>query len=168
MKRIAVFVDGGNFFFLQRDELRWWVDPKRLLEWIGHEGQVVEAIYYAGYDSSDMSQLGYLKALSYMGYSLVTKEIKFIEGNNGHQIKKANMDCDLVADIFCMKDSYDTVYLVSGDADFASTLQRVRSLGKNFKVISSGRFIASEMREVAGSHLIDFQNIRKHVEKYSK
>ena len=166
-KRIAVFVDGGNFFFLQRDELRWWVDPKKLLEWISNEGEVVEAMYYAGYDASDFSQLGYLKALSYMGYSLVSKEIKFVE-TNGHQIRKANMDCELVADIFCMKDSYDMIYLVSGDADFASILQRVRAIGKNFKVISSGRFVANEVREVAGSHLIDFQDIRRYVEKSSK
>lgn len=164
MKRIAVFIDGGNFFFLQRDELRWWVDPKRLLAWIGKSGEIVEAMYYAGYDPGDINQLGFLKALPFMGFSVVSKEIKLIE-SYGQQIKKANMDCELVADIFLMRESYDELYLVSGDTDFAGTLSRVRSIGKTFKVVSSGRFIASEMREIAGSHLIDFQDIRNHVEK---
>jgi len=165
-ERIAVFIDGGNFF-LQKDELRWWVDPKRLLEWIGLKGEVTEAIYYAGYDPADTKQMGYFKALSHMGYSLVTKEVKFFE-KDGQQVKKANMDCDIVADMFCMKDRYDTLYLVSGDTDFASSLERLRTLGKGFKVISSGYFIASEIRETAGAHLIDFQDIRESVEKSQK
>lgn len=166
--RIAVFIDGGNFFFLQRDHLQWWVDPKRLLEWVDQQGEVTEAIYYAGYDPSDSKQMGYLKALTHMGYSLDTKEVKWFEKDNGERVKKANMDCDIVADMFLMHERYDTAYLVSGDTDFASSLTRLRTLGKGFKVLSSGNIISNEIREVSGRNLIDFEDIREHVEKQPK
>ena len=28
--RVAVFVDGANFFFLQRDGLGWFADPRKI------------------------------------------------------------------------------------------------------------------------------------------
>jgi uncharacterized LabA/DUF88 family protein len=163
-ERIAVFIDGGSFFFLQKDELRWWVDPSLLLDWIHQMGQITDAIYYAGFDPSDTKQIGYLKALSHVGFSLVTKEVKFND-KEGRPFKRVNMDCDIVADMFCMKDQYDTAILVSGGADLATSLKKVRTAGKSFRVISSGHFVSNEIREVAGNRLIDFQDIRQAVEK---
>src|SRR5687767_11711588 len=32
--RTSVFVDGANFFYMQKDRLHWWIDPKKLLAWI--------------------------------------------------------------------------------------------------------------------------------------
>jgi len=47
MKRVAVFLDGGNFFSTQK-KLGWDVDTERLHNYCKGYGELVEAIYYTG------------------------------------------------------------------------------------------------------------------------
>jgi uncharacterized LabA/DUF88 family protein len=163
---ISVFVDGANFFYMQKDQLGWWIDPKKLLDWIRRKGDIVDAFYYVGVDASGESrQEGYLKALTYMGYCLVTKHLKMIAQPNGSILKKANLDVEIVLDLFNTIDAYDMAVLVSGDADFERPLQLLRARGKRFLVMSTAGFVAKEIREVAGMHFLDFQEIRAEVEK---
>ncbi|MFO0944980.1 MAG: NYN domain-containing protein [Planctomycetota bacterium] len=164
--RIAVFVDGANFFYMQKDRLHWWVDPKKLLEWIRTKGEVVDAYYYVGVDArSEPQQDNFLKALTYMGYSLVTKELKTISHEDGTDRKKANLDIEIVLDMFNTIDQYDMAVLISGDADFERPLELLRARGKKFLVLSTQGFVAREIRSVAGMHFLDFQDIRTEVEK---
>lgn len=164
--RVSVFVDGANFFYMQKDRLHWWVDPKKLLEWIRTKGELVDAYYYVGVDSrSEPQQDNFLKALTYMGYSLVTKELKTISLEDGTERKKANLDIEIVLDMFNTIDGYDLAVLVSGDADFERPLALLRARGKKFLVLSTQGFVAREIRAIAGMHFTDFQDIRAEVEK---
>lgn len=164
--RISLFVDGANFFYMQKDRLHWWVDPRRLLEWVKRKGEVGDAFYYIAVDAhSDPQQDGFLKALTYMGYSLVTKELKTISQADGSERKKANLDIEIVVDMFNTIDHFDMAVLVSGDADFERALQTLRTRGKKFLVLSTQGFVAKEIRAAAGMHFIDFQEIRAEVEK---
>lgn len=164
--RISVFVDGANFFYVQRDHLQWWIDPSKLLKWIETKGEIVDAFYYVGVDiPSEARQDAFLKALTYMGYALVTKDLKTVVQEDGQLKKKANLDIEIVLDMFNTIDHYDMVVLVSGDGDFERPLQLLRSRGKKFLVISTQGSVAREIREVAGRHFVDFQRIRKKIEK---
>lgn len=158
-ERVAVFVDGNNFYFLQRDELKFWIDPSNMLDWIENEfGSIVDAHYYASYDASDNKQDNYFKALPHMGYRVVAKE----QRDSG---RKTSVLADVVADIFCSKDRYDMAIIISGDASYASVVERLRTLGKGVKVISSGGFVGRELREAAGINLLDFNDYKKEVER---
>lgn len=165
--RISVFVDGANFFYMQKDRLHWWIDPKKLLEWIKRSrGEVVDAFYYVGVDArSEPQQDNFLKALTYMGYSLVTKELKTIQLEDGTERKKANLDIEIVLDMFNTIELYDQAVLISGDADFERPLQQLRARGKKFLVMSTQGFVAREIRAVAGMHFLDFQELRHEIEK---
>ena len=164
--RISVFVDGANFFYMQKDRLNWWIDPKRLLEWIKKKGDVVDAYYYIGTDShAEPQQDGFFKALTYMGYCLVTKELKTIVMPNGVEKKKANLDVEIVLDMFNTIDHYDMAVLISGDADFERPLELLRARGKKILVMSTQGFVAREIRAVAGMHFVDVQEIREEIEK---
>ncbi|MGI6554201.1 MAG: NYN domain-containing protein [Bacillota bacterium] len=166
--KIAVFVDGANFFYTQRDGLKWWVDPKRLLDFLGKKGEIVDAYYYIGKSAPpEARQQGYLKALACMGYSLVTKELKSILQDDGTYRQKANLDIEIVLDMFNTIENYDCAVLVSGDCDFERPLQLLRSRGKKFLVMSTEGFVSQELRAVAGMHYIDFENIKDQVEKDS-
>ncbi len=55
--RISVFVDGANFFFMQREKLKWFADPKRLLDWLAIKGDINEAFYYIGQDAPPAKQI---------------------------------------------------------------------------------------------------------------
>jgi uncharacterized LabA/DUF88 family protein len=164
--RVSVFVDGANFFYMQKDGMRWWIDPKRLLHWIRQKGDLVDAFYYVGVDGqSEPQQEGFLKALTYMGYCLVTKDLKTIVLQDGTERKKANLDVEIVLDMFNTIEHYDLAVLVSGDADFERPLELLRARGKKFLVLSTQGFVAREIRAVAGMHFVDFQDIREQVEK---
>jgi len=164
--RIAVFVDGSNFFFMQRDHLKWSVDAKKLLEYCAQEGVVVDAYYYVGKNTSpESNQDGYLKTLSYFGYSIITKALKTVIQEDGTLSRKANLDVEIVLDMFNTIDNYDRAILVSGDGDFERPLQLLRARGKTFTVMSTDSMIAQELRNVAGMHVVDFQAIRQQVEK---
>jgi uncharacterized LabA/DUF88 family protein len=165
MRRIAVFVDGSNFFYLQKDCLRWWIDPKKLLKWIATQGQVVDATYYASVDPSNEAQNSYIKALCHMGFRVESKIIKSYTQTDGSQKHKANLDVEIVLDMFNTIDSYDEAMLVSGDADFMRPLQILRARGKHFSVLSTKGFVASEIRQIAGLHYKDLIELRELIEK---
>ena len=79
MPRVALFIDGSNFFYMQTRDLGYFLDPKKLLQFVTQFGEVTDAYYYTGEDDlQDARQQGYLDALVHMGYSLVTKRIKTI------------------------------------------------------------------------------------------
>ncbi|MBN1233354.1 MAG: NYN domain-containing protein [Candidatus Coatesbacteria bacterium] len=168
--RISIFVDGTNFFYMQKDKLHWWIDPKKVLDYLSRNGdEIVDAFYYVGVDSNvDSQQDNYLKALAHMGYCLERKELKTIYLPDGTHKQKANLDVEIVLDMFNTIDLYDKAVLVSGDGDFQRALRLLRERGKKFLVMSTSGIVAREIREVAGMHYIDFNDIRNFVEKPQK
>ena len=167
LNRLAVFVDGANFFYMQKNDLNWFVDTKKLLKYCERFGELVDAYYYVGKDTlPEAGQHAYLSALAYMGYAVVTKPIKTIyDSTSGKFTQKANLDIEIVLDMFNTIDNYDIAVLVSGDGDFDRPLRLLRARGKRFKVIASSHFVASELRDVAGMHLIDMETLRLEIEK---
>lgn len=164
--RISVFLDGANFFYTQQ-HLGWKIDPKRLLDWVRTCGNVVDAFYYIGLDPGpDTKRDGYLNALTYMGYALVTKPVKLLPGQNGEpDRKKANLDIEIVLDMFNTIEHYDMAVLITGDSDFERALSLLRARGRKFMVMSTTGIVARELRSVAGMHFVDFTEVRDKIEK---
>lgn len=165
MRRIAVFVDGSNFFYLQKNCLNWWIDPKKLLKWIAGRGEVVDATYYASTDPGNDGQQGYLKALCHIGFRVEAKPIKKYLQADGTERHKANLDIEIVLDMFNTINSYDEAVLVSGDGDFIRPLQMLRARGKQFLVLSTKGFVASEIRAICGMSYTDLADLRPLIEK---
>ena len=165
--RISVFLDGANFFFMQKSKLHWFADPKRILEFIATKGVITDAFYYIGQDAPpDARQKNFLDALPGMGYSIVSKQIKTIyDTKTGTSKKKANLDIEIVLDMFNTIDHFDMAVLISGDGDFERALQLLRARGKQLLVIATEGFIARELRNVAGRHYLDMQDIKVEIEK---
>ncbi|MBE6728540.1 MAG: NYN domain-containing protein [Ruminococcaceae bacterium] len=164
MKRIAVFLDGSNFFYTQK-KLGWNIDNERLLDYCKEYGEVVEAVYYTGI-TTDSSQKKYHDKLAYIGYSLVTKPVKTIcDHISGETTQKANLDIEIVLDMFNMIDRYDMAILISGDGDFERALQQLKSRGKEVKVISTRGCVATELVHATGINYIDLLAIRESIER---
>ncbi len=164
MKRIAVFVDGSNFYYTQK-KIGWDVDSERLLDYCKEYGEITEAIYYTGV-SNEGNQRKFHDWLAYNGYSLVTKPVKTItDYATGQTTQKANLDIEIVLDMFNMIDRYDMAILISGDGDFERALQQLKSRGKEVKVISSRGCVASELVHATGINYIDLLTIKETVER---
>jgi len=158
--RISVFVDGANFYYMQR-KLGWWIDPKKLLDFIKLKGEIVDAVYYVGVEAPpEAQQQRFLDFLGYVGFSLETKGLKTIIQDDGSEKRKANLDIEIVLDMFNTIDNYDMAVLVSGDGDFERPLKLLKARGKKFLILSTPGFIAKELREVAGMHYIDVQSVK--------
>ena len=167
MSRVAVFVEGANFFYMQAQDLGELLDPKKLLDYVLRFGDITDAYYYNGQDAPpEAKHQAFLDALPYMGFSVVTKPIKTIfDSKTGATKKKANLDIEIVLDMFNTIENYDVAILVSGDGDFERALQLLKSRGKQFIVMSTKNFIANELRRVAGKHYIDFADIADQLRK---
>ncbi len=164
MKKIAIFLDGNNFFYTQK-KMGWEVDAERLLEFCKSYGEVVEANYYTGV-SGDVGQRKFHDWLAYNGYSLVTKTLKTIyDQSSGVTTQKANLDVEIVLDMFNMIDRYDMAILISGDGDFERALQLLKSRGKEVKVVSTRGCVATELVHTTGINYIDLLAIRESIER---
>lgn len=175
MTRVALFIDGANLFYLQKNRLGWFIDPSKLLTWVKKQGRVVDAFYYSGFDPNDTKVRSFLTALGYMGYTLITKPIKVYNNTSQdaqeahpHKVMKASLDTEIVLDMFNTLDLYDMAVLVSGDSDFERALQLLRARGKDFLVLSTDGHVAREIREVAGMRYVDIQTLRSEIEKEAK
>ena len=166
-KRIAVFIDGSSFYYLQRDCLRWWIDPSRILDWIDDNlGSVTDANYYAslGQDNNN-NQHGYLTALAHNGFRVVTKNVKIFDRPDGTKGYKTSVEIDIIIDMFNTIDNYDEVVLVSGSGEYAKVMETLRARGKSIFVISTKGVIGSDLLFVAGSNFRDLADMRPDVEK---
>lgn len=76
-------------------------------------------------------------------------------------IPKCNFDVEITVDAIRLCDSYDTIALFSGDADFVSLLRYLKKKGKKIILIKNGN-ITSSLRAEADL-IINAQEIKRHI-----
>lgn len=163
--RLSIFVDGNNMFYAQQKN-GWFFDPKRVLEHFTNNPSIdlINAFWYTGLkDSQD--QRGFRDALISLGYTVRTKILKeFYDDSSGRYSQKANLDIEIVVDMFNTVEQYDRVILLSGDGDFERAIELLRSKNTHITVVSTEGMIARELRN-ATDRYIDLNNIREQIEK---
>lgn len=157
--KIAVFVDGSNLYYMQKKHLSWHVDLKKLLGYLNRYGEVVDACYYTAIDTKSDTPNAFLTALPHMGFSVVSKPLKY----NG-SVHKGNLDVEIVVDMLTTINTYDLAVLVSGDGDFEKVLRHLKSVGKQFLVISHPSVVAKEILAVAGLRYIDIKTLEPQIQ----
>jgi uncharacterized LabA/DUF88 family protein len=148
MLKLALFVDGANLFYAQR-KLGWHIDYRRLYEYLSQGYHVYNAYYYTSVPTPvDTSLEGFLRALTAMGYTVRRKPLKeIVDQETGQTFRKANLDIELVIDVFNTVELYDVAILCTGDGDFERAVELLRSRGK--------RIIGVGSREMAAYDLIN-------------
>ena len=163
--RLSVFVDGNNMFYAQQKN-GWFFDPKRVLAYFTNPADIrlINAFWYTGLkDSQD--QRGFRDALISLGYTVRTKILKeYYDDSSGRYSQKANLDIEIVVDMFNTVDQYDCVILFSGDGDFERAIELLRSKNTHITVVSTEGMIARELRN-ATDRYIDLNDIRDRIEK---
>ncbi|XLQ11616.1 MAG: NYN domain-containing protein [cyanobacterium endosymbiont of Epithemia adnata isolate EadnSB Bon19] len=164
-ERISIFIDGNNMFYAQQKN-SWFFDPRRVLEYFTKDPIVslVNAFWYTGLkDSQD--QRGFRDALISLGYTVRTKILKeYYDDISGRYSQKANLDIEIVVDMFNTVDQYNRVILFSGDGDFERAIELLRSKSTHITVVSTEGMIARELRN-ATDRYIDLNDIRQDIEK---
>jgi uncharacterized LabA/DUF88 family protein len=165
MNRLSIFVDGNNMFYAQQKN-GWFFDPRRVLDYFKGEPNItlVNAFWYTGL-KDPQDQRGFRDALISLGYTVRTKILKeYYDDNSGRYSQKANLDIEIVVDMFNTVDQYDKVILFSGDGDFERAIELLRSKNTHITVVSTEGMIARELRN-ATDRYIDLNEIRERIEK---
>jgi uncharacterized LabA/DUF88 family protein len=104
-------------------------------------------------------------ALTYLGFSVVDKELKIIKDASGEIVKiKGNLDIDLVFKMLTQVGSYEEAVLMGVDSDYVPIIEHLRNLGKTVVIVGDGRSTSMEVRNSA-TKFIDLGGIRKSIEK---
>jgi len=152
--RIAVFIDGPNFFATAK-ALGFDIDYKRLLKEFQSRGTLLRAFYYTAViqDAEFTSIRPLIDWLDYNGYTVVTKATKeFIDASGRRKVKR-NMDIELAVDAIELAQHIDQMVLFSGDGDFRSLVEAMQRRGVHVTVVSTissqPPMIADELRRQA-------------------
>ncbi|RMD75870.1 MAG: NYN domain-containing protein, partial [Chloroflexi bacterium] len=164
-ERLSIFIDGNNMFYAQQKN-GWFFDPRRVLEFFTRDPNIVlvNAFWYTGLkDMQD--QRSFRDALINLGYTVRTKLLKeYYDEALGKYYQKANLDIEIVIDMFNTVGQYDRVVLFSGDGDFERAIELLRSKNTHITVVSTEGMIARELRN-ATDRYIDLNEIRPFIEK---
>ena len=163
--RVAIFADGANMFYAQRS-LGWHLDFARVISLFTRDCELYNAFYYTGVQvPPDLSQRDFLTALRHLGFTVREKVIKeTFDQSSASTIRRANLDIEIVIDMFNTAGRYDVAVLMSGDGDFERAVELLRSKGKEIIGVGTRGMIAAEL-ENACDRYIKLEDIRDHVEK---
>ncbi len=151
-KNVAMFVDVANMYYAARGQ-DVDVDYVALLKHATKGRDLIRAYAYSGLDPENENQRKFLDFLTKNGYKVVSKDIrKFGDGR-----VKANLDIELVVDLFRLADRMDIAVIVSGDGDFASAIRALQDKGVRCEVISFRPNTSSDLMAVAD----EFMDIMK-------
>ncbi len=142
--RVYVFIDAANILYSQRT-LNWRVDYKKLKEYFLKECDLRGIFFYTGRVGAYDKQNKFLKKLESYGYVVRAKEVKRIEIAPNTYEWKGNLDVELTIDALKNSDNFDTCVLMSGDSDFASLLDELKSRKKWVIVMSTRGHISKEL-----------------------
>ncbi len=151
-KNVAMFVDVANMYYAARGQ-DVDVDYVALLKHATKGRDLIRAYAYTGLDPENENQRKFIDFLAKNGYKPVVKDIrKFGDGR-----MKANLDIELVVDLFRLADRMDIAVIVSGDGDFAPAIRALQDKGVRAEVISFKPNTSSDLIAVAD----DFMDIMK-------
>ena len=143
-KNVAMFVDVANMYYAARGQ-DVDVDYVALLKHATKGRDLIRAYAYTGLDPENENQRKFIDFLAKNGYKPVVKDIrKFGDGR-----MKANLDIELVVDLFRLADRMDIAVIVSGDGDFAPAIRALQDKGVRAEVISFKPNTSSDLIAVA-------------------
>jgi uncharacterized LabA/DUF88 family protein len=149
---VAMFIDVANMYYAARGQ-DVDIDYVALLKHATKGRDLIRAYAYTGLDPENENQRKFIDFLAKNGYKPVIKDIrKFGDGR-----MKANLDIELVVDLFRLADRMDIAVIASGDGDFAPAIKALQDKGVRCEVISFKPNTSSDLIAVAD----EFQDIMK-------
>jgi uncharacterized LabA/DUF88 family protein len=143
-KNVAIFIDVANLYYSARGQ-DVDVDYVALLKAATKGRDLIRAYAYSGLDPENENQRKFIDFLTKNGYKVVHKDIrKFGDGR-----VKANLDIELVVDLFRLQHRMDIAVIVSGDGDFAPAIRALQDVGVRCEVISFRPNTSSDLLAVA-------------------
>lgn len=169
MEKVALFVDGANMFYAQREN-KWHIDYRKILEYFTLNTTLHAAYYFTATPPASQPERvaayrRFRAALINMGYSVIDKEVTVITHTDTGQVKlKGNLDIEMVFRMMAEIALYDHAILIGTDVDYVPIIKHLRDLGKRITVVGRKEMTSLEIKNSANK-FIDLNEIKKNVEK---
>lgn len=170
--KVKVYIDGANMFYTQK-KLGWFVNWKKVKDYVENTKEVIEWKYYLGVKADDEGMQKYLRYLNAVGFTVFTKPLKKIkirkdevlfEVYKTDHIYKANFDVEITVDILLDKIGTGEVIIFSGDSDFQYLVKKLKDIGKKVIIYSSRKTISWELK-LEASKVIYLEDIKEKIER---
>ncbi len=151
LKNIA-FIDGQNLH-LGTKESGWTIDHKKFRTYLLEKYNIIEAYYFIGFVSGEEQKL--YDKLQKSGFILNFRDHSSILKGN----KKGNVDCDIVFSVMkklVENESFNKVFLVSGDGDYIKMVDFLVEKGLFGKMLFPNKKFASSLYTKLGSEFYDY------------
>ncbi len=181
--KVGVYIDGSNIYHGGKD-VGWQVNYYLLRQFIERKYVISIISYYnsTGYKQDkkkcylkdkkgnyvlDPAALRFENTLRGIGIRVVTKPLKFIEGDEHKPASK--LDGDLMIDAILEHPQWDELLLLAGDCDYEKLVKQIISLPKPVHIFSYNTRMSHELRVLAFNSpyvtytkLEDLENILKY------
>ena len=137
------FIDGQNLYRgIEKTKPSWHIDFTRFRRYLREKYHVEEAYYYIGYWEAKNEHL--YDKLQKAGFLLRFRE----HSEDMKSAKKGNVDTDIVFGIMrgiAEREKFNSVVLVSGDGDYARTVNYLIEKGRLEKLLFPNKKYASSL-----------------------
>lgn len=157
-ERIALFIDGANFYSAAKS-LSLEIDFKKLLDEFRKRGRLLRANYYTTLlENDDYSPLRPLVDwLAYNGFDVHTKAAKEYTDREGRRRVRGNIEVEIAVDMILTADHVDHILLFSGNGDFGAAVEAVKAKGTRVTIVSTVKsqpsMTADEIRRTADTFI---------------
>ena len=153
--RVAIFIDGSNLYHALRDNCkRYDLNFTEFARKLCGERRLYRIYYYNILQDQTQRPDGHREQQEFLDTLRKTQYLEVRLGSTklqqGIPVEKG-VDVMLATDLlhYGWEGLYDVALLVSGDADFAYALQRVKNMGKHVEVAYFESNISNDLLEVA-------------------
>ena len=148
-RRAAIFIDGTNLYFIQKNFLNAKIDIIKFVDYFRQFYDIYNTFFYLAYREEDEKQEKFLKLLAFSGITVIKKPVKQLKDGS----LKGNLDVDIAIDMLLTKDNYDVGILCSGDSDFERLVYVLRSFGKEVICVSTKESTSIELANAVDKYI---------------
>jgi len=159
-KKIAIYIDGSNFYFSVKKTFQCKVDIEKFCKKLAKEKEIVKINYYISPVGESNPQM-YVEQQKFFEKLKKIKNLKVVFGRlekrkrdgNVYYVEKAtdvNLALDLALD--AQADVYDEAYLISNDGDFSEAVKAaIKRFNKKLFYVAIGNrsSISYHLKKVA-------------------
>ncbi len=145
-ERVGVFVDVQNIFYAAK-QFNARLDFEKLLRTSAGNRRLIRAIAYV-VQSPEVDQSGFITMLQQKSYEVKRKNLRLRSDGSA----KGDWDMGMAIDIIDLAKRLDVVVLVSGDGDFVSLVNLIKTVGPKVEVYSFLHNTARDLIQAADEH----------------
>ncbi|OGZ56485.1 MAG: hypothetical protein A3H64_01045 [Candidatus Ryanbacteria bacterium RIFCSPLOWO2_02_FULL_45_11c] len=172
--KTAVFIDWANVHGWGKS-LKQEIDPVKLFAYLKEYKEILDIRFYFGTDKNQKS-VEFLDGIKHIGYTLVTKPVKYIlsamvEDQRIYR-RKCDFDMETCIDVHQLLNEYHSFIFFTGDGDYEPLYKLLISLHKQVIVVYTkghlGREIWQLKKGIFKVELINIMGLQQNVPPVSR